>query len=98
MVFSATGSKVFQFRCTFTPHCPSNFVENLTNIVLVSVHPCKALRWSSSCKNSTRLEVTGTVRFGKIFLNTWASKIYKDIQGRIGTYNFVVPGLSEPLF
>ena len=35
--------------------------------------------WSRSRKNFERLERTETERFGKIFLNTWASKAYDDI-------------------
>ena len=38
---------------------------------------------------------------GKIFLTLHGSGVgscCSEIQGRIGAYNFVVPGLSEPLF
>ena len=52
------------------------------NFILLS--HCKALcsRLSSGGKNSKRLERTertGIVRFGTIFLDTWASKTYNDI-------------------
>ena len=77
--FSAIGSKNFLVPLQFHVLLSLQPRGKFDKLILASVHPCKALRWSSGRKNSKRLEVTGTVRFGKIFLNTWASKTYKDI-------------------
>ena len=92
--------KGFSSSVALSRSLPSNLVENLTNVVLESVHSCKA-QWQSLVFGSPKIKKDlkgqgpATVRFGKTFLNNWASKTYNDISKTTSIVRSYQPSIPE---